>query len=50
MFDDVSRQIQMISDIKMSVAATRFGHTDGKVGLVYGKNGEKVRKKNSYRV
>jgi len=26
----------------MSVAATRFGHTDGKVGLVYGKNGEKV--------
>ena len=27
----------------MSIAATRFGHTEGRVGLAYGKDGEKVR-------
>ena len=26
----------------MSIAATRFGHTEGRVGLAYGKDGEKV--------
>ena len=26
----------------MSIAATRFGHTEGRVGVVYGKEGEKV--------
>jgi len=26
----------------MSIAATRFGHTEGRVGLAYGKNGEKI--------
>jgi len=26
----------------MSIAATRFGHTDGRVGLAYGQDGEKI--------
>lgn len=26
----------------MSIAATRFGHTEGRVGLAYGKDGEKI--------
>jgi len=26
----------------MSIAATRFGHTEGRVGVVYGKEGEKI--------
>ena len=28
----------------MSIAATRCGHTEGRVGLAYVKEGEKVRK------
>ena len=28
----------------MSIAATRYAHTEGRVGLAYGKDGEKVRK------
>jgi hypothetical protein len=29
----------------MSIAATRCGHTEGRVGLAYVKEGEKVREK-----